>query len=138
MAMLSQAVSILLVDDTDAQRYAIARTLTAKGFAVQEARTGTQALQLAQQQPDIILLDVMLPDLDGFEVCRRLKDDPATAHIPVIHLSAHLVQTEDRIHGFRGGADDYIAQPVTPEELVAKIGVWSRVRSAEADLRRKN
>src|SRR5512146_1472700 len=136
--MATEPFKVLVVDDTEAQRYAIARTLRSQGFAVDEASTGAHALETAKNAPDLILLDIVLPDVDGFEVCRRLKADPTTSQIPVIQISANFVDPEHRVHGFQGGADDYIAQPITPEELVAKIGVWLRVRRAEEELRRKN
>lgn len=130
--------TVLVVDDTDAQRYTTSYALRKAGFEVIEVATGQDALAMAEQQPDLILLDIVLPDLDGMEVCRRLKANPVTSEIPVIHLSAHRVESQHRIEGLKCGADDYIAQPVLPDELAAKVKAWARVRRAEAELRRKN
>src|SRR5215475_13121485 len=80
--------TILTVDDNDAIRYAFGRYLRNGGYNVMEARNGTEALALAVQNPALITLDVHLPDIDGFEVCRRLKADPETREIPVLHISA--------------------------------------------------
>src|SRR4051794_38308886 len=80
---------ILNVDDDEGCRYAVTRILELNNFAVQEAVTGAEALRLASsEQPDLVLLDVNLPDIDGFEVCKRLKSQPATARIPVLHVTA--------------------------------------------------
>ena len=81
-------ITILNVYDDDAGRYAISKTLQHSGFQVKEASTGQEALRMAQEEPDLILLDVNLPDISGFEVCHRLKSDPKTSSIPVLHLSA--------------------------------------------------
>src|SRR5579884_2214917 len=103
--------TILAVDDEPANRYARARGLRKAGFTVVEAATGAEALRLAADRPDLILLDVNLPDLDGFEVCRRLKADPATAAIPILQTSAQRVGPEDRVQGLEGGADGYLVLP---------------------------
>src|SRR5262249_48329409 len=81
------SATILNVDDDLATRYAVTRTLQRAGFTVREASTGQEALALARENPDLILLDVQLPDITGFEVCQRLKADPATAPIPVLQMS---------------------------------------------------
>src|SRR5215470_7608398 len=100
------AVTILAVDDNDAVRYSLTRSLKAGGYQVIEARTGAEALQMATCGPDLITLDVQLPDTSGFEVCRRLKSDPLTAHIPVLHVSATFVGADDRVRGLES-ADGY-------------------------------
>jgi CheY-like chemotaxis protein len=81
-------LTILNVDDDDASRYATSRILRQAGFEIIEAATGAEALRLAKENPDLVILDVNLPDMDGFEVCERIKADPATSLIPVLHLSA--------------------------------------------------
>ncbi len=129
--------TILNVNDDDANRYALTRILRTRGFRVEEARDGAEALRrVADARPDLVLLDVDLPDLDGFEVCRRIKADPETAAIPVLHLSAHFVLEEDRTHGLVSGADGYLIQPVEPLELVVSIRGLIRMRDAEAAARR--
>lgn len=125
---------ILHVDDTDAQRYALSRVLRHAGFEVLEARTGRQALELSSQLPDLVILDVNLPDIDGFTVCKQIKASEATSRIPVLHLSATMVSTEARVAGLDGGADAYLVQPVQQEELLATVRALLRVRKAEEAL----
>jgi PAS domain S-box-containing protein len=127
-------LKILHVDDTDAQRYALSRVLRHAGFEVLEARTGRQALDLAIQIPDLVILDVNLPDIDGFTVCKQIKANEATSRIPVLHLSATMVSTEARVAGLDGGADAYLVQPVQHEELLATVRALLRVRKAEEAL----
>jgi CheY-like chemotaxis protein len=100
--------TVLLVDDNKAARYVLSRSLRFEGFDVIEAGDAAEALALARTGPDIIVLDVKLPDLNGFEVCRRLKDDPATVAIPVVHISATYWQDEDRQRGLASGAVAYL------------------------------
>src|SRR5512133_830443 len=88
---------ILTVDDNDAMRYSLVRSLQDAGYNVVEARTGQEALLLAANAPDLITLDVNLPDMTGFQVCRQLKSDPATASIPVLHVSSTFVDPEYRV-----------------------------------------
>lgn len=95
--------TILHVDDTDAQRYAISRVLRHAGFEVLEARTGAQALEFVERLPDLVVLDVNLPDISGFAVCRQIKANEATSRIPVLHLSATMVSTDARVAGLEGG-----------------------------------
>src|SRR5687768_8372375 len=99
---------VLVVDDDEVKRYTTVRTLERAGYDVREAKTGAEGLLIARELPDLIVLDVKLPDLDGFEVCRRLKAEPHTHDIPVVHLSAELVQPQDRVRGIEGGADGYL------------------------------
>src|ERR1700746_3489664 len=95
--------TILHVDDTDAQRYAIARVLRHAGFEVLEARTGQQALDIVKRLPDLVILDVNLPDISGFAVCKQIKANELTARVPVLHLSATMVSTGARVAGLDGG-----------------------------------
>lgn len=129
--------TILYVDDTEAQRYAVSRVLRRAGFEVLEASTGRQALEMTAVGPDMVLLDVNLPDISGIEVCKRIKANESTARVPVLQVSATLVDTKDRIAGLDGGADAYLVQPVDPEELIATVRSMLRVRKAEEDARRK-
>lgn len=126
--------TILHVDDTDAQRYAISRVLRHAGFEVLEARTGREALEIVERHPDLVILDVNLPDISGFSVCKQIKANEGTARIPVLHLSATMVSTDARVAGLEGGADGYMVQPVEPDELVATIRALLRVRKAEESL----
>ncbi len=127
-----QLITILHVDDNEANRYAVNRMLRRVGFNVIEAATGEAALELVDQaRPDLIILDVKLPDLNGFEVCRRIKSSPDTAFIPVLHLSASFVESRDKAQGLDSGADGYLAQPVEPIELIATVRALLRIRRAE-------
>ncbi len=127
--------TILTVDDNDALRYTLARALRSGGYTVIEARNGTEALQLADKTPDLITLDLNLPDVDGFEVCRRPKSNPQTAHIPILHISATYVDPEHRVKGLEGGADAYLAEPVSGDELLATVGALLRMKQAEREAR---
>jgi len=129
--------TILYVDDTEAQRYAVSRVLRRAGFEVLEASTGRQALEMTQAGPDLVVLDVNLPDISGIEVCKQIKASESTAGVPVLQVSATLVDTKDRIAGLEGGADAYLVQPIDPEELIATVRSLLRVRKAEEDARRK-
>ena len=127
--------TILTVDDNDALRYTLSRALRSGGYKVTEARSGAEALQLADQMPDLITLDLNLPDIDGFEVCRRLKSNPQTAHIPILHISATFVDPEHRVRGLEGGADAYLAEPISGDELLATVGALLRMKQAEREAR---
>jgi PAS domain S-box-containing protein len=127
---------ILNVDDHDAGRYAVTRILTNARFRVREAATGSEALRIvADESPDLVLLDVNLPDMNGFEVCRRIKDNPATARIPVLHITASSLAGADRARGLEGGAENYLIEPVEPEVLVASVRAALRARRAEEAMR---
>jgi len=128
---------VLTVDDNDAIRYAVGRHLREGGFDVIEAKTGIEALRLARNEPVLITLDINLPDIDGFEVCRRLKDDPATRDIPVLHISASFVAAKDRARGLEGGADGYLSEPFDEQELLATVKSLLRMREAQRDARRQ-
>ena len=124
--------TILNVDDDEAGRYATSRVLKKAGFMVKEAATGQQALQMVKEQPDLVLLDVHLPDINGFEVCRRIKAEPATSLIPVLHLSATYMDSQSRARGLESGADAYLTQPTEPPVLIATIKALLRMRQAES------
>lgn len=124
-------ITILAVDDNDALRYSLSRTLKEGGYNVMEARNGAEALRMADDSPDLITLDIHLPDMDGFEICRLLKENPHTAHIPVLHISATFVEAEYRVRGLETGADGYLAEPVSRDELLATVGALLRLKKAE-------
>lgn len=126
---------ILHVDDDRDFRQSLSWLLAAEGFRVVEAATGADGLRLAQDGPDLVLLDVRLPDVSGFDVCRALRADPVTEAIPVIQISGSFVRGEDRAHGLEDGADAYLTKPVEPRELVANIRALLRVRRAEQAFR---
>jgi DNA-binding response OmpR family regulator len=124
-------VSVLVCDDTAAKRYVISSWLRRDGYAVLEAETGRQALALvAEGTVDLAVLDVHLPDMNGFDVCARIKADPRTASTPVVHISAVAVEPRDRTAGLDGGADAYLTDPIEPQEMLATVR--SLLRSAGA------
>jgi PAS domain S-box-containing protein len=123
---------ILNVDDDVGGRYAVTRDLRRHGYEVLDSSNGREALALAAgAQPDLVLLDVNLPDIDGFEVCRRLKADAVTAGIPVLHLSASFPDDSSRAKGLNSGADGYLTEPVDPEVLHATVKALLRMKEAE-------
>ncbi|MDZ8189332.1 MAG: response regulator [Nostoc sp. ChiSLP02] len=130
--MSEPRVTILHVDDNEANRYIVTRILQNAGFNIVEAESGASGLEaVARLQPALVILDVKLPDLGGFEVCRQIKANPETAFIPVLHLSASFVRSQDKAEGLDSGADAYLAQPVEPIELVATVRSLLRIRRAE-------
>ncbi|MET0405022.1 MAG: response regulator, partial [Cystobacter sp.] len=135
---MSQREPILLnINDNEANRYAVTRILRASGFQVMEGGTGAEALRLASDlRPDLVILDVKLPDLNGIEVCRRLKSDPRTSSIVVMHLSANYIRTENKVEGLESGADGYLTQPVDTAELLATVRSLLRLRRAEEEAHR--
>jgi PAS domain S-box-containing protein len=127
--------TVLVCDDTDANRYAVSRWLRNAGFDVVEASTGGEALQLARPDIDLIVLDVRLPDQSGFDVLRTLKSDRRLADIPVVQLSASFTTSEWRTHGLEAGADAFLTQPVEARELIATVNALLRIREAEERVR---
>jgi signal transduction histidine kinase len=124
--------TILVVDDRPANRYSTVHALTRSGFRVIEAESGREALELAKQAPAAILLDVKLPDILGYEVCRRIKSNPRTSHIPVLQLSAAFTDNESRVYALESGADAYLTQPVEPNVLVATVRSLVKLHEAES------
>jgi len=126
---------ILNVDDDASGRYATTCLLQREGFEVTEAATGEETLRLAQERPDLILLNVNLPDISGFEVCKRLKADARTSAIPLMQISAISVTNAHKTADLDSGADAYITQPVDPGVLVATVRALLRVHQAERTAR---
>ena len=121
---------ILAVDDNPAALYATARVLRSAGYEVIEATTGGAALRAAAQA-DLVVLDINLPDIDGFEVCRRLRARPETAQLPVLHLSATFTQAADFELGLEAGADSYLTRPVESPVLLATVRTLLFARHAD-------
>ena len=113
--------SVLVVDDDAAGRYATRRILERANFAVTEASDGSSALTAIAQHPDVVLLDLRLPDLDGFEICRRVKSSPATASIRVLPLTAVFTSERDRLRALAAGADGFLVRPVSADDLVSAV-----------------
>jgi signal transduction histidine kinase len=127
----NSSVKILTVDDNEAIRYTLVRSLRDAGYQVMEAKTGEEALARVVEGPDLITLDVNLPDIHGFDLCKRIKSNPATSHIPVLHLSSTFVDPDSRVRGLSSGADAYLAEPIDRAELVATVGALLRLKNAE-------
>ena len=130
------AAEVLVVDDNPATRYATARVLRAAGFRTKEAGTGLDALNLVATGISAVILDVHLPDIDGFEVCSRIRNRRETSLLPVIHLSASHVLNDDKVRGLQAGADAYMTHPAEPALLVATLQALIRARTAEERMRR--
>ena len=112
---------VLVVDDDPDIRVSLEEALKVAGYEVDGAGTGAGALAICQQQcPDLVLLDQMLPDLDGLEVCRRLRETPATARVPIVFVTARTGERE-RVRGLAAGADDYVVKPFSTAELLLRV-----------------
>src|ERR1700685_2665657 len=128
---------ILVVDDVEVNVRLLDAKLSAEYFNVLAAFDGFQAIKIAQEEhPDIILLDVMMPKLDGFETCRRLKADPRTVDIPVVMVTA-LTETADRVRGLEAGADDFLTKPVNDIALFARVRSLVRLRRTMEEWRHR-
>ncbi len=127
---------ILVVDDNEDNRYTLTRRLRREGYAdLREARDGREALAMLRAEPfDLVLLDVMMPEMDGYEVLRRLKDDPGPRHVPVLVISA-VAELESAVRCIELGAEDYLPKPFNPVLLRARVGAClekKRLRDREA------
>jgi two-component system cell cycle response regulator len=126
---------VLVVDDIPANVKLLEARLSAEYFDVTTAHNGAEALAACERaECDIVLLDVMMPDMDGFEVCRRLKSNPATHHIPVVMVTA-LDQPSDRVQGLQAGADDFLTKPVSDIALIARVRSLTRLKMMTDELR---
>jgi len=126
---------ILVVDDVPTNVKLLEARLSAEYFDVITASNGTEALAICSRaECDLVLLDVMMPDMDGFEVCRRLKSNPATHHIPVVMVTA-LDQPSDRVRGLEAGADDFLTKPVSDVALISRVRSLSRLKMVTDELR---
>src|ERR1700757_3796872 len=126
---------VLVVDDVPANVRLLEARLSAEYFDVMTAVSGKEALAICERaECDVVLLDVMMPDMDGFEVCRRLKSNPATHHIPVVMVTA-LDQPSDRVRGVECGADVFLTKPVSDVALIARVRSLSRLKLMTDELR---
>jgi two-component system sensor histidine kinase/response regulator len=129
---------ILIVDDVPLNLQMLGGLLQSKGYEVAPASSGAIALEMAQTQtPDLILLDIQMPEMDGFKVCKLLKENPVTKDIPVIFLTA-FVETEDIVRGFELGAVDYISKPFNSSELIARVNTHLSLKQATDIINNKN
>ena len=126
---------VLVVDDVPANVKLMEARLSAEYFDVLTAHSGPEALKICERaECDIVLLDVMMPDMDGFEVCRKLKSDPTTHHIPIVMVTA-LDQPADRVRGLEAGADDFLTKPVTDVALISRVRSLARLKMVTDELR---
>ena len=129
---------ILIVDDDPTNVHVLVDVLSNEGFQVSVAMSGDEALvQVERVNPDIILLDIIMPGIDGFETCRRLKANPATSDIPVIFMTA-LADTANTVTGFEVGGVDYITKPVQHEEVLARMNTQLTIRKQQRRIQRQN
>ncbi|MFH1152263.1 MAG: response regulator [Pseudomonadota bacterium] len=131
---INEEIRILVVDDVLKNIQVIGKILRDNGFPVSVAKSGAQALEIAKTTlPDLILLDILMPEMDGFETCRRLKKETAFKSIPIIFLSA-LSETKDKVKGFEAGAVDFVIKPIQPEELLPRIHLHLTLKFLQDDL----
>src|SRR6185295_15694467 len=125
------AQKILVVDDTPQNVKLLGDLLRAKGYEVTTAASGELALEsIAKQPPDLVLLDIMMPGISGYEVCRKIRENPATALLPVV-LATSLDPNQERVKGIEAGADDFLNKPVNQAELFARVKSLLRVKSLQ-------
>ncbi|HZZ38744.1 MAG TPA: ATP-binding protein [Acidobacteriaceae bacterium] len=129
--MAERRPRILIVDDHEQNRYVLCRILSQANYECQEATLGSEALAQATTLPDIIVLDVNLPDISGFEVCRRIKSDPVTSQISILQISASMTSSENKMRALEAGADGYLIHPIDGTVLVATVRSLLRLRTAE-------
>ena len=127
---------VLIADDREENRYVLMRVLDGAGFDCTETGSGYGALEVAQTLPDVVVLDVRLPDISGYEVCRRIKHDPRTASVSVLQISASFVSNDDRVRALEAGADGYLTHPIDRMVLVSTVRALMRLRTAEAVARK--
>ena len=133
---MKNTTRILVVDDEPDVRQVLSAILRSAGYEVWEAANGQQGLQLARERrPDLVLLDVLLPDLSGIDVCRQIKTDVALLDVFVVLISGTAISAADKVDGAEIGADDYLVKPLNPDEFLARIRTTMRLRDTTAALR---
>lgn len=138
MAEQPPKATVLCVNDDDASRYLVLRLLEMDGYRALEAASGYEGLRLIEKhRPEVVILDVKLPDISGFEVCERLRAKPETASIAVVHTSATFVTVDKKVRGLDNGADAYLTEPFESAELLATVKSLLRLRRAEQESRRR-
>ncbi len=134
---MNETAKVLVVDDTPHNVKLLADLLAVKGYAVATAVNGEEALaKVAAEPPDLVLLDVMMPGLSGYDVCRRIRGDPGTALLPVV-LVTSLDPQQERVKGIEAGADDFLSKPINQAELFARVRSLLRVKALQDEVRRQ-
>ena len=134
---MTTPAKVMVVDDTPRNVKLLADLLEAKGYAVATAATGEEALaKMAAENPDLVLLDVMMPGLSGYEVCARIRADPQTALLPVVMVTS-LDPQQERVKGIEAGADDFLSKPINQPELFARVRSLLRVKALQDEVRRQ-
>ena len=135
--MTDAHAKVLVVDDTPLNIKLLGDLLAVKGFVVSTAANGEEALaKLDADSPDIVLLDVMMPGLSGYDVCRRIRDNPKTALLPVVMVTS-LDPQQERIHGIEAGADDFLSKPINQPELFARVRSLLRIKALQDEVKRQ-
>jgi adenylate cyclase len=135
---VTKSPRILVVDDTAVNTKLLADLLTAKGYIVATAASGPEALETIDRgAPDLVLLDVMMPGMSGYEVCRKLRENPATALLPVVMVTA-LDPAQERVKGIEAGADDFLSKPINQPELLARVHSLLRIKQLHDELNALN
>ena len=135
---VDRKAKILIVDDEERNLKLLGVILSNYGYAFETAKNGIEALEKTQAyKPDLILLDIMMPEMDGYETCRRLKEDPSTQHIPVVMVTA-LADREAKIKGLEAGANDFLTKPVDTSELTIRTKNLLRIKEFEDFLKGHN
>ena len=138
MSAETHRATILIVDDTPINLRVVVESLEGQGYQIVVATRGEEALKRASYvQPDLVLLDVMMPDLNGFEICRRLKAQPGTRDIPVIFMTS-LASVENKVAGFSVGAIDYVTKPLHVEEVRARVDTHLKLHRMQQELENRS
>ena len=129
-------LKILIVDDDETNRYFLMKILSKEGYEIEEAGNGKEALLKAESgEPNLIILDLNLPDITGFEIGKRIKSNPSTKYIQILSISSYYTKNEDWVHGLESGADNYLVKPIDPHVLIAIVEYMLRIQDTENQLR---
>jgi len=129
-------IKILIVDDDPTSRIILKKILTKVGYEIVQADCGKDGLAKVEiEKPNLVILDIDLPDMNGYEVCKLIKLNPETEYVPVLNISSYFTKDEDRIHGLECGADNFLTKPINPQVLVAIVKSMLKIQSTESKLR---